>query len=116
MVFRQRAFCLHAAVDFLGIIFYEVAINLYECLAAIFQTKESIPDFLSRDKAVALHDFLIMPCDTYTEFVEHPVGFPCRYTLANRTTTLDAPEIRLDGELAAELRLRTVHGDAPHDG
>ena len=56
-----------------------------------------------------------MPCDTCTEFVEHPVGFPCRYTLTNRTTTLDAPEIRLDGELAAELRLRAVHGDASHD-
>ena len=93
MVFRQRAFCLHAAVDFLGIIFYEVAINLYERLAAVFQAKESIPDFLGSSKAVALHDFLIMPRDTCTEFVEHPVGFPCRYTLTNRTTTLDAPEV-----------------------
>ena len=93
-----------------------MVINLYERLAAVFQTKESIPDFLGRDKAVALHDFLIMPCDGCTELVERAVGLPCRYTLTNRTTTLDAPEIRLDGELAAELRLRTVHGDAPHDG
>ena len=116
MVFRQRALCFHAAVDFLGIIFHEVVINLYERLAAVFQTKESIPDFLGRDKAVALHDFLIMLCDTYTEFVEHPVGLPCRYTLTNRTTTLDAPEVRFDGYLAAELRLRAVHGDASHDG
>ncbi len=83
----------HAAVDFLCIIFHEVVINLYERLAAVFQAKESIPDFLGRDKAVALHDFLIMLCDTYTEFVEHPVGLPCRYTLANRTTTLYAPEV-----------------------
>ena len=116
MVFRQCALCFHATVDFLGIIFHEVVINLYERLAAVFQAKESIPDFLGRDKAVALHDFLIMPRDTCTEFVEHPVGFPCRYTLANRTTTLDAPEIRLDGELAAELCLRAVHGDTSHDG
>ena len=30
--------------------------------------------------------------------------------------TLDAPEVRLDGCLAAELCLRAVHGDASHDG
>ena len=70
----------------------------------------------SSDKAVALHDFLIMPRDGCTELVEYPVGLPCRYTLTNRTTTLDAPEVRLDGYLAAELCLRTVQGDAPHDG
>ena len=116
MVFRQCALCFHAAVDFLCIIFHEVVINLYERLAAVFQAKESIPDFIGRDKAVALHDFLIMPRDTCTEFVEHPVDFPCRYTLTNRTTTLDAPEVQFDGYLAAELRLCAVHGDASHNG
>ena len=116
MVFRQCAFRFHAAVDFLGIIFHEVAINLYERLAAVFQTKESIPDFLGRDKAVVLHNFLIMPRDGCTELVEYPIDLPCRYTLTNRTPTLDAPEVRLDGCLAAELCLRAVHGDTSHDG
>ena len=116
IVLVQRALCFHATIDFLGIVFQEEVISLYKCLSTVFQTKECISYFLGSDKAVALHDFLIMSRDGCTEFVEHPVGLPCRYTLANRTTALDTPEVRFDGELAAELCLRAVHGDASHDG
>lgn len=115
-VLVQCAFRFQTAIDLFDIIFQEKVIGFHECLPTVFQTKKSVPYFLGCNKAVALHDFLIMPCDSCAELVEQPVGLPCRHAFSYGATALDTPECRIDGDLAAELCLCAIHGDAPHDG
>jgi len=92
-VLQQRAFGFHACLHLLLVVLVVLAEHLHQRVVAVFQSEKGVLHLLRRDEVVTLHDFLIMPRDTCTEFVEHPVGFPCRYTLTNRTTTLDAPEV-----------------------
>ena len=84
-------------------------------MVAVFQSEKGVFYFFCRDKVVTLHDFLIVPVDVYPHLVKHTVRFECSRASARDTSPFGAPQFGIDGQLAAELRLATVHRDASHN-
>ena len=81
-----------------------------------FQVLATVLYLLRRDEVVTLHDFLIVSVDAYPHLVKHTVRFECRRASARDTSPFGVPQFRINGQLAAELRLAAVHRDASHDG
>ena len=82
----------------------------------MFQSEKGVLDLLRRDEVVTLHDFLIVFVDAHTHLVEHAVRFECRRASARDTSPFGVPQLGIDGQFAAELRLAAVHRNASHDG
>lgn len=115
-VLQERAFGFHAGLHLFLVVLVVLAEHLHQRVVAVFQSEKGVLDLLRRDKVVTLHDFLIVFVDTHTHLVEHAVRFECRRASARDTSPFGVPQLGIDGQLAAELRLAAVHRDASHDG
>ena len=118
-VLVQCAFRFQTAIDLFDIIFQEKVIGFHECLPTVFQTKKSVPYFLGCNKAVALHDFLIMPCDSCAELVEQPVGsravtlFPTARPPLTPQSVGSMETLQLNYACVLSTVMRPMMGDVP---
>ena len=115
-VLFQCTLGFHACFHLFLIVLVVLAEHLHQRVVAVFQSEKGVLHLLRRDEVVTLHDFLIMPVDAYPHLVKHTVRFECRRASARDTSTFGVPQLRIDSQFAAELRLAAVHRDASHDG
>ena len=116
LVLQERAFGFHTSLHLLGIVLVVLLEHLHQCMVAVFQSEKGVLYFFCRDKVVTLHDFLIMLVDAHPHLVEHTVRFKCRRASARDTSPFGVPQLGINSQFAAELRLAAVHRDASHDG
>ena len=115
-VLQERAFGFHASIHLFLVVFVVLPEHLHQRVIAMFQSEKGVLDLLRRDEVVTLHDFLIVFVDAHTHLVEHAVRFECRRASARDTSPFGVPQLGIDGQFAAELRLAAVHRNASHDG
>ena len=115
-VLQQRAFGFHASLHLFLIVLVVPAEHLHQRVVAVFQSEKGVLHLLRRDEVVTLHDFLIVLVDAHPHLVKHTIRFKCRRASARDTSPFGVPQLRVDSQFAAELRLAAVHRDASHDG
>ena len=116
LVLGKRAFGFHACLHLLLVVLVVPAEHLHQRVVAVFQSEKGVLYLFRRDVVVTLHDFLIVPVDSHTHLVEQAVRFECRRASARDTPAFGVPQLRIDGQLATELCLASVHRDTTHDG
>ena len=115
-VLFQCTFCFHACFHLFLIVLVVPTEHLHQRVVAVFQSEKGVLYLLRRDEVVTLHDFLIVSVDAHPHLVKHTVRFECRRASARDTSPFGVPQLRIDTQLATELRLAAVHRDASHDG
>ena len=115
-VLFQCTFCFHACFHLFLIVLIVTTVHLHQRVVAVFQSEKGVLHLLRRDEVVTLHDFLIVLVDAHPHLVKHTVRFKCRRASARDTSPFGVPQLRIDSQFAAELRLAAVHRDASHDG
>ena len=100
LVLGKRALGFHACRHLFLVVLVVLIEHLHQCVAAVFQSEKGVLDLFRRDIVVTLHDFLIVLVDA----------------CASDTPTFGVPQLRIDGQLATELCLASVHRDTTHDG
>ena len=113
---KQGPFGFHACRHLLLVVLVVLAEHLHQRMVAVFKSEKGVLDFLRRDIVVTLHDFLIVLVDTHPHLVKQAVRFECRRASARDTSAFGVLQLGIDGQLATELRLASVHCDTTHDG
>ena len=116
LVLQERAFGFHTGLHLFLVVLVVLPEHLHQRVVAVFQSEKSVFDLFCRDEVVTLHDFLIMFVDAHPHLVKHAVRFECRRASARDTSPFGVPQLGIDGQFAAELRLAAVHRYASHDG
>ena len=116
LVLGKRALGFHACRHLFLVVLVVLIEHLHQCVAAVFQSEKGVLDLFRRDIVVTLHDFLIVLVDAHPHLVEQAVRFECRRASARDTPAFGVPQLRIDGQLATELCLASVHRDTTHDG
>ncbi len=116
LVLQERAFGFHACRHLFLVVLVVLPEHLHQRVIAVFQSEKGVFDLFCRDEVVTLHDFLIMFVDAHPHLVKHAVRFECSRASAGDTSPFGVPQLGIDGQFTAELRLAAVHRDASHDG
>ena len=111
LVLGKRALGFHACRHLFLVVLVVLIEHLHQCVAAVFQSEKGVLDLFRRDIVVTLHDLLMR-----VRINKQAVRFECRRAFASDTPTFGVPQLRIDGQLATELCLASVHRDTTHDG